>query len=106
MLGGDIGAIQQAIETGTSQAGEMLVDSPVLANIHPSVLPAISGLNSVDKRRAVGIVETSSVAARISAADRAVKGSNVTPCGCIWPSVSAVNATWWWRATFLTSITP
>lgn len=51
MLGGDIGAIQQAIETGTSQAGEMLVDSPVLANIHPSVLPAISGLNSVDKRR-------------------------------------------------------
>ncbi|EAX2675625.1 propanediol utilization microcompartment protein PduT, partial [Salmonella enterica] len=63
MLGGDIGAIQQAIETGTSQAGEMLVDSLVLANIHPSVLPAISGLNSVDKRQAVGIVETWSVAA-------------------------------------------
>ena len=78
MLGGDIGAIQQAIETGASQAGEMLVDSLVLANIHPSVLPAISGLNSVDKRQAVGIVETWSVAACISAADRAVKGSNVT----------------------------
>ncbi|EBI5908997.1 BMC domain-containing protein [Salmonella enterica] len=78
MLGGDIGAIQQAIETGTSQAGEMLVDSLVLANIHPSVLPAISVLNSVDKRQAVGIVETWSVAACISAADRAVKGSNVT----------------------------
>ncbi|ECB6280442.1 BMC domain-containing protein [Salmonella enterica subsp. enterica serovar Stanley] len=77
-LGGDIGAVQQAIETGTSQAGEMLVDSLVLANIHPSVLPAISGLNSVDKRQAVGIVETWSVAACISAADRAVKGSNVT----------------------------
>ncbi|VDZ99529.1 propanediol utilization: polyhedral bodies pduT [Salmonella enterica subsp. enterica] len=75
---GDIGAVQQAIETGTSQAGEMLVDSLVLANIHPSVLPAISGLNSVDKRQAVGIVETWSVAACISAADRAVKGSNVT----------------------------
>ena len=58
MLGGDIGAIQQAIETGASQAGEMLVDSLVLANIHPSVLPAISGLNSVDNRQAVGIVET------------------------------------------------
>lgn len=58
MLGGDIGAIQQAIETGASQAGEMLVDSLVLANIHPSVLPAISGLNSVYKRQAVGIVET------------------------------------------------
>ena len=72
MLGGDIGAVQQAIETGTSQAGE------VLANSHPSVLPAISGLYIVDKRQAVGIVETWSVAACISAADRAVKGSNVT----------------------------
>ena len=105
MLGGDIGAIQQAIETGASQAGEMLVDSLVLANIHPSVLPAISGLNSVDKRQAVGIVETWSVAACISAADRAVKGSTSPWCGCIWPSASAVNATWWWRATFPTSTT-
>ncbi len=26
--------------------------------MHPSVLPAISGLNGVDKRQAVGIVET------------------------------------------------
>ncbi|MGS9272904.1 propanediol utilization microcompartment protein PduT, partial [Salmonella enterica subsp. enterica serovar Infantis] len=44
----------------------------------PSVLPAISGLNSVDNRQAVGLVETWSVAACSSAADRAVKGSNVT----------------------------
>ena len=77
MLGGDIGAIQQAIETGASQAGEMLVDSLVLANIHPSVLPAISGLNVVEQRQAAGIVETWSVAACISAADRAVKAANV-----------------------------
>ncbi|RVR72386.1 BMC domain-containing protein, partial [Citrobacter freundii] len=78
MLGGDVGAVQQAIATGTSLAGDMLVDSLVLPNIHASVLPAISGLNSVDKRQAVGIVETWSVAACICAADRAVKASNVT----------------------------
>ncbi|STU61401.1 propanediol utilization polyhedral body protein PduT [Klebsiella pneumoniae subsp. ozaenae] len=47
MLGGDVGAVQQAIAAGTARAGEMLVDSLVLANIHPSVLPAISGLNVV-----------------------------------------------------------
>jgi microcompartment protein CcmL/EutN len=66
MLGGDVGAVQQAIATGTSLAGDMLVDSLVLPNIHASVLPAISGLNSVDKRQAVGIVETWSVAACIA----------------------------------------
>jgi ethanolamine utilization microcompartment shell protein EutS len=47
-------------------------------NIHASVLPAISGLNAVEQRQAVGIVETWSVAACVSAADRAVKASNVT----------------------------
>ena len=78
MLGGDVGAVQQAIAAGTARAGEMLVDSLVLANIHPSVLPAISGLNVVGQRQAAGIVETWSVAACISAADRAVKAANVT----------------------------
>ncbi len=60
--------MQQAIAAGTARAGEMLVDSLVLANIHPSVLPAISGLNVVGQRQAAGIVETWSVAACISAA--------------------------------------
>ena len=36
MLGGDVGAVQQAINSGASLAGEMLVDSLVLPNIHPS----------------------------------------------------------------------
>lgn len=58
MLGGDVGAVQQAIMTGTTLAGEMLVDSLVLPNIHASILPAISGLNSVEQRSAVGVVET------------------------------------------------
>lgn len=78
MIGGDVGAVQQAIAAGDSKAGEMLVDSIVLPNIHASILPAISGLNPVEQRQAVGVVETWSVAACISAADRAVKAANVT----------------------------
>ncbi|EOJ9668817.1 propanediol utilization microcompartment protein PduT [Escherichia coli] len=78
ILGGEVSAVQQAIETGASLAGEMLVDSLVLPNIHASILPAISGLDSVVQRQSVGIVETWSVAACISAADRAIKTSNVT----------------------------
>lgn len=58
MLGGDVGAVQQAINSGASLAGEMLVDSLVLPNIHPSLLSAISGLNHVEQHRAVGVVET------------------------------------------------
>ena len=64
MLGGDVGAVQQAINSGASLAGEMLVDSLVLPNIHPSLLSAISGLNHVEQHRAVGVDETWSVAAK------------------------------------------
>ncbi len=77
MLGGDVGAVQQAIAAGTRALGDA-GGQPVLANIHPSVLPAISGLNVVGQRQAAGIVETWSVAACISAADHAVKAANVT----------------------------
>ncbi|HCO0686315.1 TPA: propanediol utilization microcompartment protein PduT [Escherichia coli] len=77
MLGGDVGAVQQAINSGASLAGEMLVDSLVLPNIHLSILSAISGLNQVEQNRAVGVVETWSVAACIDAADCAVKAANV-----------------------------
>ena len=87
MLGGDVGAVQQAINSGASLAGEMLVDSLVLPNIHPSLLSAISGLNHVEQHRAVGVVETWSVAACIDAAD------------------CAVNATWWLLAIFQMLIT-
>lgn len=36
MLGGDVGAIQQAIATGTSLAGDMLVDSPSCLTFMPA----------------------------------------------------------------------
>lgn len=78
MVGGDVGAVQQAVATADARAGDMLVDSLVLPNIHASVLPAIGGLNAVEQRQAVGVVETWSVAACISAADRTVKAANVT----------------------------
>ncbi|MBN0639054.1 BMC domain-containing protein, partial [Pseudomonas aeruginosa] len=78
MLGGYARVVRKPRGRGLGRAGEMLVDSLVLANIHPSVLPAISGLNVVGQRQAAGIVETWSVAACISAADRAVKAANVT----------------------------
>ncbi|MRS16296.1 BMC domain-containing protein [Enterobacteriaceae bacterium RIT691] len=78
MLGGNVGAVQQAVAAGEALAGEMLVDSLVLPNLHHSILPAMSGLNAVESKQAVGVVETWSIAACLAAADRAVKASNVT----------------------------
>ena len=78
MVGGDVSAVGKAVASGEHAAGSVMVDSMVLPNLHPSILPAISGMNVVENRQAVGVVETWSVAACITAADRAVKAANVT----------------------------
>ncbi|TQI80123.1 microcompartment protein CcmL/EutN [Serratia fonticola] len=78
MIGGDVGAVTQSVQTGTQHSGHLLVDSIVLPNIHPSVLPALSGLNAVEERQAIGVVETWSAVACITAADRAVKAAHIT----------------------------
>lgn len=78
MVGGDVAAVTQAINTGEQQGGTLLVDSFLLANVHPDVLPAISGVTDMPDKQAVGIVETFSVAACIEAADCAVKTANIT----------------------------
>ena len=79
MIGGDVAAVRQSVEAGQALAGSTIVDSFVIPNIHPSVLPAISGGNSIDEVRAMGVIETYSVAATIEATDAAVKAASVIP---------------------------
>lgn len=77
IVGGDVAAVNQSVESGKQEAGHLMVDNLVLANLDPSVLPAISGVNHIEKQQALGIVETYSVAACIESADIAVKSANV-----------------------------
>ncbi|WED28691.1 BMC domain-containing protein [Vibrio sp. DW001] len=77
MVGGEIGAIQQAVENGIRCGGHLTVDSFVIANVHASILPALSGVNEIEQKKSIGVVETYSVGACITAADAAVKSANV-----------------------------
>ena len=79
MIGGDVAAVAQSVEAGQTTAGSTIVDHFVIPNIHPSVLPAISGGNSIEAVEALGVIETYSVAATIEAADQAVKTASVIP---------------------------
>lgn len=78
MIGGEVAAVNAAVAQGEAVAGPTLVDRFVIANIHASILPAISGVTAVDEMRALGILETYSVAAMIDSADIAVKSADVT----------------------------
>lgn len=106
MLGGDVGAVQQAIAAGTARAGEMLVDSLVLANIHPSVLPAISGSQrgrGSGRRRDRRNLERGGVhQRRRPRGESGQRHPGAGPYG-VWYRRQML---WWWRVMTLMSTTP
>jgi len=79
LAGGDVSAVQQSITAGAELGAEYVVDQFIIPNVHQSILPAIGGGNEVTQVRAIGVVETYSVAASIEAADAAVKAADVLP---------------------------
>ena len=60
------------------RGGECVVDTLMLPNVHPSLIPAMSGTTQVPGYGAVGVLEFFSVASAITAADVAAKAANVT----------------------------
>lgn len=77
MVSGDVGAVQSAVRAGKGLSAESVVDEFVLPNIHPSVFPALSGCTEIKELRALGMIESFSVASGITAADAAVKAAPV-----------------------------
>ena len=105
IITGELSAVKASVESAKAQFGEKLIDTFVLGNPHESVIPAIYGANSVENPKALGILETFSVASMIVAADAAAKTAEVDlielrlargMCGksymLITGSVSAVSA--------------
>lgn len=77
LIGGSVDAVTASIETGLRIAAHTLVDHFVIANLHPAVFPAISGVAHLPELKALGVIEAFSVASVIEAADAAVKAADV-----------------------------
>lgn len=77
ILQGDVAAVESAIEAGIEAAGEYLLDSFVLPNVHPAVFPAITATTTPEGKGALGIMEAFSMATMIIAADAALKAADV-----------------------------
>jgi microcompartment protein CcmL/EutN len=80
LVEGDVAAVDEAFREGTGIAGERIVDKLFLPQPHAELGPAVrgearaGGAGGVDS---LGIVETSTVAATIVAADAAAKAAAV-----------------------------
>ena len=79
LVTGDTASVDEAVKVGADSGAGSLSDMVFLPDVHPAVAAAVSG----DARRApvgeeaLGVVETTSVAAAIDAADAGVKAAEV-----------------------------
>lgn len=74
---GDVAAVESAVDAGVETAGEYLVDSFILPNVHPAVFPAITATTMPDGTGALGIMESFSLTSMIIAADAALKAADI-----------------------------
>jgi microcompartment protein CcmL/EutN len=77
LVGGNVDAVQSSIDAGLSVGAHTVVDHFLIANLHPAVFPAISGVTHLPELKALGVIEAFSVASVIEAADAAVKATPV-----------------------------
>jgi microcompartment protein CcmL/EutN len=77
LVHGDPTSVRTSVEAGRQAAPEQVLDWLLIPFVHPQVFPAINDESAAASIGALGLVETSSVASGIVAADRAAKAASV-----------------------------
>jgi microcompartment protein CcmL/EutN len=78
LIGGDVAPVEESYREGLSIRPASVVDKVILPDIHNQVHDAILGAKNHLQFEALAVIETSTVASNIDAADAAVKGAKVT----------------------------
>ncbi len=85
LIGGTVADVDESLQAGRSVGSSHVIDFVFLPQVHPSVVEAIAagaapGRDGERAARgpALGVIETSTVAAAIHAADAGVKGAEVS----------------------------
>lgn len=77
LISGDLSAVRAAVDAAKTRYTTQLIDSFVLGNPDESIFAAIYGAAEISNAKALGVVETFSVASAIVAADAAAKTADV-----------------------------
>ena len=77
LVGGDVACVEESFAAGLALAGDTLIDKIYLPSAHPEVVRYLRGMRGRVTGEALGIIETTTVAATLGAADRGLKGAEV-----------------------------
>lgn len=79
LIGGTVAEVEEALKAGLTTAPDVLSDHIFLPGVHRDVVQALAGARDIENLDgALGVVETHTVPAAIHAADKGVKGAQVT----------------------------
>ncbi len=78
LVEGAVAHVEEAMDAGRELAGSHLLDQLFLPDAHPALSGALRSQPVAAGGEALGIVETSTVAALLGATDRALKGTTAT----------------------------
>jgi microcompartment protein CcmL/EutN len=77
LVSGDISAVKESVEKGINTDPALVISSFVLPNVHPEVIPALSGTSTTEVNGSLGIIETIDASSGVVAGDTAAKAANV-----------------------------
>lgn len=77
ILVGDIACVEESLAAAEHVAASALIDRLMLPGVHPSVVAAFTGRRQQRSAEALAVLEVTSVAAAVQAADAAVKSAEV-----------------------------
>ena len=82
IVGGNVGAVQAAVNAGLEEAPDGVIDHMMAPNVHADVFRALGDMVQLDvpddELPSLGIIETFSAASALEAAAEAAKAANVT----------------------------
>lgn len=77
MIGGEVASVEESYREGMRVESSLIEDHVILPDIHAQVHDAILGKKLPSQFEALAVLETSTVASNVNAADAAVKGAEV-----------------------------
>jgi len=77
LVAGEVSAVESSVKRGLEVGSEFTVDSLLIPNIHVQVFPAMMGTARIEAIKALGVIETFSVASSIKAGDGAAKAARI-----------------------------
>ncbi len=77
MFAGEVAAVSASLDVGVAIGKHHVIDSVVIAAVHPQVIQAINATTMPEQINAIGVMEFFSITAAIYAADAAVKAADI-----------------------------